>query len=125
MEDPNQEVALQVLDLAEVYRPTPRYWGYKQAARAIRRYPEFISDLSDAEILKIPGVGPATMRIVREVLDEGRSPTVARAVAASGKQREIEQRAPLRNNFLSEAMVRKVLGEPKRGAVKPQEYGGD
>jgi putative hydrolase len=125
MEDPNQEVALQVLDLAEVYRPTPRYWGYKQAARAIRRYPHFISDLSDAEILKIPGVGPATMRVVREVLDEGQSPTVARAVAASGKQREIEQRAPLRTNFLSEAMVRKVLEEPKRGAVKPQEYGGD
>ena len=47
MDDPNQEVALQVLDLAEVYRPTPRYWGYKQAARAIRRYPHFISDLGD------------------------------------------------------------------------------
>jgi histidinol phosphatase-like PHP family hydrolase len=125
VDDPNQAVAMQVLDLAEVYRPAPRYWGYKQAARAIRRYPRFITDLTDAEILKIPGVGPATMRIVREVLDEGRSPTVERAIAGSGKRREIEQRAPLRRNFLSEAMVRHVLAQPKRGAVTREQYGGD
>jgi histidinol phosphatase-like PHP family hydrolase len=125
MDDPNQVIAMQVLDLAEVYRPTPRYWGYKQASRAIRRYPRFITELSHAEILKIPGVGPATMRIVREILDEGRSVTVERAIEASGKAREIAQRAPLRQNFLSAAMVQKVLSEPKRGAVKREDYGGD
>ena len=51
MDDPNQVIAMQVLDLAEVYRPTPRYWGYKQASRAIRRYPQFITDLTDARTL--------------------------------------------------------------------------
>ena len=125
MEDPNQQIAMLVLDLAEVYRPAPRYWGYKQASRAIRRWPRFITELTDAEILKIPGVGPATLRVVREALDEGRSPTVERAIAASGKAREIEQRAPLRQNFLSAAMVQKVLSEQKRWAVKREEYGGD
>jgi len=124
-EDPNQQIAIQILDLAEVYRPSPRYWGYKQASRAIRRHPQFITELTDAQILKIPGVGQATLRIVREILNDGRSATVERAVAASGKAREIEQRAPLRQNFLSAAMVEKVLREPKRGAVKREEYGGD
>src|SRR4030095_7883522 len=81
--------------------------------------------LTDAEILKIPGVGPATVRIVREILNDGRSATVERAVAARGKAREIEQSRPLRQNFLSAPMVGKVLREPKRGAVKREEYGGD
>jgi putative hydrolase len=125
MEDPNQRIAMMVLDLAEVYRPTPRYWGYKQASRAIRRHPRFLTELTDAEILKIPGVGPATARVVREILQEGRSPTVERAVADSGKQREIEQREPLRRNFLSASMVQKVLAETRRGAVTREDYRGD
>jgi putative hydrolase len=125
LDDPNQQIATLVLDLAEVYRPAPRYWGYKQASRAIRRYPRFVTELSEREILKIPGVGPATMRIVREFVDTRRSPTVERIVAESGKAKEIEQREPLRRNFLSAAMVQKVLAEPKRGAIRREEYGGD
>jgi putative hydrolase len=125
LEDPNQHIAMLVLDVAEAYRPAPRYWGYKQASRAIRRYPRFITELTEREILKIPGVGPATMRIVREYLAEGRSPTAARIIADSGKQREIEQREPLRKHFLSAAMVEKVLAEPKPGAIARDDYGGD
>jgi len=125
MTDPNLEVAILLLDLAEVYRPSARYWGYKQASRAIRRFPEFISEMSDREILAIPGIGPASLRVIREYLNSGSSGTVDRAVAESGKPREIAQRAPLRRNFLSAAAVASVLREPKRGAVKTSEYGGD
>ena len=53
LEDPNQDVATLILDLAEVYRPSPRFWGYKRASRTIRRYPQFLSELTDQEILKI------------------------------------------------------------------------
>jgi putative hydrolase len=123
--DPNQDIATLLLDLSEVYRPAARYWGYKQASRAIRRYPHVVTDLPDREILKIPGVGPATVRIIREFLDEGRSATVERRIAESGKQKEIEQRAPLRRNFISESLVRNVLGQSKRGVVTREEYGGD
>ncbi len=42
--DPNIEIAGLLLDLAETYRPAARYWGYKQASRAIRSLPEFVSD---------------------------------------------------------------------------------
>jgi len=125
MTDSNLNIAVLLLDLAEVYRPSPRFWGYKQASRAIRRYPRFLSEMSDQEILKIPAVGPASLRVVREYLDQGRSLTVERAIEQSGKGKDIEQREPFRRNFLSAAMVQHVLSEPKRGAVKREEYGGD
>src|SRR5688572_32381223 len=123
--DPNLDIAALLLDLSEVYRPAPKFWGYKNASRSIRRHPVFLTDLSDKEILKIPGVGPASLRVVREFLDTGESATVTRIVGESGKAKEIEARRALRRNFLSAAMVRKVLSEPKRGAVKREEYLGD
>ncbi len=123
--DPNLSVASLLLDVAEVYKPSPRYWGYKNASRSIRRHPEFLSDLTDKQILKIPGVGPATLRIVREFLDAGDSPTVARLVLASGKAKEIQDRQSLRRHFLSAAMVENVLSQSKRGAVGRADYAGD
>ena len=125
MTDSNIEIAALLLDLAEVYRPSARFWGYKNAARSIRRHPEFLSDLSDKEILKIPGVGPASLRIAREYLDTGGSPTVQRIVSESEKAKEIAARQALRRNFLSAAMVQKVLAEPRRGAILRTDYGGD
>lgn len=125
MTDPNLDIAALLLDLSEVYRPSARFWGYKNAAVSIRRHPEFLSELSDKEILKIPGVGPASLRIAREYLETGRSPTVQRIVSESEKSKEIVARRELRRNFLSAAMVQKVLAEPKRGAISRTDYGGD
>jgi histidinol phosphatase-like PHP family hydrolase len=125
MTDPNLEIAALLLDLSEVYRPAPRFWGYKNAARSIRRHPDLLSELSDREILRIPGVGPASLRVVREYLDVGESGTVARIVRESGKAKEIEARRAFRRNFLSAAMVQKVLSDPKKGAVTREEYLGD
>ena len=125
MTDPNLEIAAVLLDVAEVYKPAARYWGYKNASRSIRRYPDFVSDLTDKEILKIPGVGPASLRIAREVIETGSSPTAARIVAESGKTKEIAARHALRRNFLSAAMVHRVLTEPKSGVVGIVDYLGD
>ena len=125
LDDPNQDLATLILDLAEVYRPSPRYWGYKRASRTIRRHPQFLSELTEAEILKIPNIGPATMRIIREFLDTGESATVNRIIGKSGKQAELDERRALRKNFLSAAMVAKILSEPRRGAVSRDDYLGD
>ncbi len=125
MTDPNLDIAALLLDLSEVYRPSPRFWGYKNASRSIRRHPEFLSELSDREILTIPGVGPASLRVVREYLDGGESGTVARIVSESGKAKEIEARRALRGNFLSAAMVQKVLSESRKGVVGREDYRGD
>ena len=80
MKDANLDIAALLLDLSDAYRPAPKFWGYKNASRSIRRYPEFLAGLTDKEILKIPGVGPGSLRIVREDLDTGGSPTVERVV---------------------------------------------
>ena len=126
MTDANLDIAALLLDLSEVYRPAPKFWGYKNASRSIRRHPEFLSDLTEKEILKIAGVGPASLRVVREFLDAGESPTVdAHRRARAAKPKRSRRGALLRRNFLSAAMVRKVLAEPKRGAVKREEYFGD
>jgi putative hydrolase len=125
MTDPNLEIAILLLDLAETHRPSPRYWGYKRASRTIRRYPQLLTELTEREILKIPNIGPASMRVIREFMNEGRSPTVERAIAASGRPSEIAQREPLRRNFLSAAMVERVLEQPKNGAVSRRDYLGD
>jgi histidinol phosphatase-like PHP family hydrolase len=123
--DPNLEIAGLLLDLAEVYRPSARFWGYKNAARAIRRHPEFLSDLTDEQILKIPGVGPASLRISREFLEAGESPTVQRIVAESGKRADVAARQLLRRHFLSAAMVQKVLSDRSGSAVRVEQYLGD
>ena len=125
MTDPNLDIAALLLDLSEAYRPSPKFWGYKNASRSIRHHPEFLADLTEKAILKIPGIGPASLRVVREYLDTGASPTVERVVTESGKRKEVDARRALRRNFLSAAMVRKVLSEPKRGAVRRDEYLGD
>jgi len=86
MTDTNLDIAALLLDLSEAYRPSPKFWGYKNASRSIRRHPEFLADLTDREILKIPGVGPASLRVVREYLDTGASPTVERVTAANARR---------------------------------------
>jgi histidinol phosphatase-like PHP family hydrolase len=123
--DPNLSIAALLLDLAEVYKPSARYWGYKNAARAVRRHPEFLSDLADKEILKIPGIGPASFRVIRECLDTGASATVDRIVSESARAKEIAARQTLRRNFLSAAAVRRVLTETRPGAVAVEDYLGD
>jgi histidinol phosphatase-like PHP family hydrolase len=125
MNDANLDVAALLLDLSEVYRPSPKFWGYKNASRAIRRHPEFLSRLTDKEIVKIPGVGPGSLRIIREYLDTGESSTVERIVSESGRNREVRARRALRRNFLSAAMVRHVLSQSIPGAVTREDYLGD
>lgn len=125
MKDANLDIAALLLDLSEAYRPAPKFWGYKNASRSIRRHPEFLTGLTDKEILKIPGIGPGSLRIVREYLDTGESPTVERVIGENGKSRDVTARRALRRNFLSAAMVRKVLSQSLRGAVTREEYFGD
>ena len=43
----------------------------------------------------------------------------------AGRRRRLKRAEALRRNFLSAAMVQKVLSEPKRGAVTTEDYGGD
>jgi hypothetical protein len=104
--DENQQIANLLYDLAEIHRRSPRYWGYTQAARKIRRIPWLLSDLTERETLSIPSIGRATYRVVREVLSTGSSSSVERAISESGKEREVNERRAFRQNSLSQGLSR-------------------
>src|SRR5919201_136243 len=105
--DTNSTIAALLRDLAAVQKSPQSKWGYKRAAAAILALEEPIESLlqPDGTLQKIPNIGPSSTRVIVEVLQTGSSPTVQRAIAESGRAREIEKRRGLRDNFLSRAQV--------------------
>ena len=96
-------------DLAQAQASPQRAFGYKRAAAAIFALDAPLTQLlqSDRTLPKISGIGPASTRVILEILDTGTSPTVERAVALSERRAEIERRRALRSHFLSRAEVRR------------------
>jgi histidinol phosphatase-like PHP family hydrolase len=113
-------------DLAAVQSSTQSRWGYKRAASAIAHLDLQLTELLDASgtIPKIPGIGPASTRVIMQMLRCGRSETVEQAIAASGKEQEIARRRSLRRGFLSRAEVVRVL-RMQSNAVGVSDYLGD
>ena len=124
--DINGTVSGVLRDLAAVQRSTQSRWGYKRAAAAVRRLERPLPDLIDAGALpRIHGIGPASTRIIFEVLEHGFSPTVERVIAESGQQQEIARRRALRHGFLSRAEVVRLLCLDVPGIVSVDDYRGD
>ncbi len=102
-------------------------FGYKRAAAAVLSLERPVADLvrPDGTLEKIPGIGPASTRVILEVLATGGSPTVEDVVARSDKAADVRRRRGLRANFLSRAETLRVLRDP--GLVGPtvSEYRGD
>ena len=78
-------------------------WGYARAAETIEALSEPIESYlqDDGTLRKIPQVGPSSTRVILEVLQTGASPTVAKAIAESGKAAQFEKqpRRPARARF--------------------------
>ena len=125
--DTNGLVADWLLDMAAAQDSDQKRWGYKRAAAAIRNLDVPLESLRDdaGTLRKILHVGPASSRIISEVLDTGRSPTVEQAIAASGRQAEVERRHQLRSHFLSRAQVVAALRNPRLHGPAPSQYRGD
>jgi histidinol phosphatase-like PHP family hydrolase len=113
-------------DFAAVQRSIHSRWGYKRAAGAIRRLERPLPELLDSGVLpRIHGIGPASTRIILEVLEHGFSPTVEGAIVESGQQDEIARRRRLRTGFLSRAEVVRLLSFDIPGIVSVEDYRGD
>jgi histidinol phosphatase-like PHP family hydrolase len=124
--DINGVVTAALRDLAAVQASTHSRWGYKRAAASVRRLEQPLPELiEDGKLAKIPGVGPASTRIIFEVLEHGFSPTVERAIASAGKQGEIDRRRALRTGFLSRAEVVRLLALDTPDLVGRADYRGD
>lgn len=105
--DSNLKIAALLRDMANVQTSKQSKWGYKRAASAVMNLPVPIESLrnSDGTFQKITHVGPSSTRVIREVLESGRSATVDAAVAESKKAAEIEDRRKFQLGFLSRAQV--------------------
>ncbi len=85
--DTNGRVGALLRDLAAVQTSQQSRWGYKRAASAILSLEEPLEALlqDDGTLRKIPGIGPASSRVILEYLKTGASPTVERAVEESSR----------------------------------------
>ncbi|BCS31934.1 hypothetical protein TBR22_A11370 [Luteitalea sp. TBR-22] len=111
IEDINSRVAAALRDLAAVQSSTQKAWGYKRAAAAILDLDVPLTQLRGPEgaLPRVKHVGPSSLRVVLEILDTGRSPTVEQAVRDAGAVAAVETRATYREHFLSRAQVMQAL----------------
>src|SRR4051812_41324186 len=110
MSDVNLEIGGLLLDMAQITGDDQRGWAYKRAAKAVLRLERQITPLVHANTFKaVPGIGPTTDRIARELIHDGRSVTVDRAMQESGKADAIAQSRRLRRGFLSNAAIQDIL----------------
>jgi putative hydrolase len=117
--DTNARVGALLRDLAAVQTSQQSRWGYKRAAAAILTLEEPLEDLlqPDGTLRKIPGIGPASTRVILEYLHTGTSPTVEKAVEESTRSRDVLRSRELREHFLSRSQVAAALRDPTLGAI--------
>ena len=125
--DVNADIYGLLRDLAAIQTAKSKEFGYKRAAAAVWSLDEPLDRLREqhGEVPRIRVLGPATLRVVNEVLDQGHSPTVDAAVANSGREVDILRRRGLRQFVLSRAAVRMALADSTLGGPDPSSYRGD
>jgi putative hydrolase len=114
-------------DMAALQSASRSQFGYKRAAKAIVGLPVSVADLVAAGTLKdVPFIGPSSAKIIAEVVEQGRSPTVEAAIAQSTKRSDVMSRRAYRGAYLSHFALQRALGAPLgRGVVGRADYRGD
>ena len=127
MFDINSTVAGWLRDLAFVQTSRHSRWGYKRAASAVMALDVPIDTLlaPDGTLAKIPLIGPASTRVILEVLRTGASSIVEQAVAECPQREDVLRRRGLRGNFLSRAATLSVLHTRKAYVPSLGDYRGD
>src|SRR5581483_6154806 len=124
MDDLNGTIAGLLRDLAAVQKSTQSKWGYKRAAAAVSNLEAPIESYlqPDGTLRKIHHVGPASTRVILEVLQTGESPTVAGAIATSGSTSKAEQSRMWRQHFLTRSRVLAALKNPALTGPAREQY---
>lgn len=126
-QDVNAVVGGYLRDLAFAQTVKQKMFGYKRAAASILSLEVPLTALIrvDGSLPRISGIGPGSLRVIREVLEHGESPTVEQAIDATGTREDIERRRALRRHFLSRAEVLRVLGDGSADGPSLRDYRGD
>jgi histidinol phosphatase-like PHP family hydrolase len=124
MRDVNLELGGLLLDMAALAGNSQRAFGYKRAAKAVFRLDRHVTPLIEANTLRaVPGIGPTTDRIARELVHDGRSQFVEHAIDEAGKRDVVEKSRSYRQHFISRATVEDVL--QRRAGPSRAAYRGD
>jgi histidinol phosphatase-like PHP family hydrolase len=125
--DVNAVVGGYLRDLAFAQSSQQKMFGYKRAAAAIFSLDTPLTDLlaSDGALPRIPGIGPGSTRVIREIIETGGSPTVEQAIERSERRADIQRRRELRRHFLSRAEVRRILADSSFHGPTFDQYRGD
>ena len=125
--DTNSLIAGLLRDLAFAQPSAHSQWGYKRAAATVLSLDVPIDTLvnADGTLQRIRNIGPASTRVILEVLRDGGSDTVERAVDESSKRSDILRRRGLRRNFLSRAEANAALARESPGAPAIHDYRTD
>lgn len=126
-DDLNATIAGLLRDLASVQTSTQKKWAYTRAASAIRDLDQPIESYvrPDGTLTKIEHVGPSSTRVILEVVRTGDSPTVAKAIADSGKASKTDQSRMWRQHFLTRSRVRDALENNSLTGPTIDQYRGD
>ena len=127
VDDTNVVAAGLLYDMAAL-QPTERSrFGYKRAAKAIIFLPMPVTDLVKADTLReVPFIGPSSTRIVTELVEQGRSPTVEAAIAKAGKTAVVAKVRKFRDGYLSHFVMSQALAADMDPAVVSKgAYRGD
>ena len=115
-------------DLAILQSSERSSFGYKRAAKALAAGIDrsVVELIDDGTLRDVPFVGASSERIVSEVVREGESAAVARAVGASAKRTEVEKRRKYRRAYLSRHAMRLALDAPLPATIVSRKtYFGD
>jgi histidinol phosphatase-like PHP family hydrolase len=124
MRDVNLQLGGLLLDMAALAGNSQRAFGYKRAAKAVFRLDRHVTPLIEANTFRaVPGIGPTTDRIARELIHDGHSGFVEEAIRAAGKEQAIGKLRRYRRHFLSRATMEEVLA--RRGSPSRTRYRGD
>src|ERR1041384_1345267 len=95
--DVNAVVGGYLRDLAFAQSSQQKMFGYKRAAAEILSLDTPLTDLlePDGALPRIPGIGPGSTRVIREILETGGSPTVEHAIERSARRTDIDRRRQL------------------------------
>jgi putative hydrolase len=125
--DVNATVSGYLRDLAFAQLSPQKMFGYKRAAAAILALDKPLTDLlgPGGVLPRIPGIGPGSTRVIREVLETGASPIVEQAIDENHRRADIERRRLLRSHFLSRAEVLRLLEDAALEGPRVSSYRGD
>jgi len=126
--DLNAQVSAILRELASAQTLKFKAQVFRRAAAAVLALHEPIDRLVDSAgpPPEIPGIGPASWKVILDVVRTGASDRVEREVAASRRAPEIARARAARDTFLSAAEVQRILETAAgSGVVSRTDYLGD